>query len=424
MQRKIKTRQTLGLNARIFVSPDQVYSTQATFGAFVDNAVDGEIGIFEVTPAMTGDFQATIMTAAPVALGTGFFIAQMQIGTEKLAKKTPTVNFGETTHKNFEAFCLPVNQISAIGFNGTGGDLQDVVPVITVGDNYEISIIETTEGHQPYPTWQYSYTANITDQFLPIVDGVASIVLALQRQINDDLSIQNKENEPIVIAETLLGSFVALLTDVAATTVNGSAIVSTTITGVTGDIVRIDGVAYKIVSAAAGTMVLDSPYVGVSAAGTAVVDSTDTFAEVGLRFTSLLPDDTFAIALKEGLQDALNTLLQGFKEGTGYREHIANVEYEGQIFDGTTTVNVAFKDDFGSQNNYRDNAKAYDVIMCSYDATTNSKALPNSHDSQIGHLMVAGVSLDALPGGDYSLPLIGAGGTNVITNVKAVFGLI
>jgi hypothetical protein len=340
--------------------------------------------------------------------GSSFFIAQKQ---GDLVKKTPTMKEGELRFKNWEQFCLRVKQVSAIGYNGIDGDVNDVVPVVNIGDNYEVSVIETTEGYQPYPTWQYSYTSKIGDTVDTILDN-------LMAQINDDLSIQNKENEPLVIAEVLGNNTLAGAPDAAATAENGSPVVLTSVNPGAGAFVDIDGINYRVKSSDGVTMVLSGPYVGVT--GTVTIDEITATAEVGLRLTTKETGDTFHIALKESLVHALVRVVTPFKDGTGYNDHVANLEYEGQIFDGTTTVNAQFKDKWGEQANYRAVNKGYDVVSLSYDASTPSKALPNSHDSQIGHVVLAGPT----PAGTVALPYTAAtvlGATNVVSVLKTIF---
>jgi len=318
-QRRIYRRNTIGQNTRVFVAKDVDYSTEADFTDFVDNAVDGEMGIFLVAGTDNSDAEAAIKANALVA-GDNFFIAQMQVQPdgERLVKKTPVYNYNDIKRKKKEDFCLPVRQVSDIGWNGTNGDIADVVPAVLVGDIFSVSIIETTEGYQPMPTWNYEYVAKAGDTLVQVVAGLAAA-------INDANSVVHKENPPIVSA-----------------TVNSN-----------------------------GT--------GAGGAGN----------QAGLRITALETQLTFEVTVKEELRDALIRLFTPMTYGSGFKEDVAYIEREGQIFDGTTTVNAMFRDEHGRQVNYANATLAYDYIHLDMTKRFESKAYKNSEDTQDSYILIA-----------------------------------
>jgi len=382
MQRRIPRRVTEGQNARVFIAKNLAYSTEATFGDFVDNAVDGEVGIFLYTPAMNSEEEATIRTTLLTAADV-YFVAQKQIGEESLVKKTTPCAFGDIYRKHQEDFCNPVLQVSAIGYDGTSGDINDGIVSVDINDIFELGVIETTEGHQPYPTWNYQYTSKASD-------ALEDVVSNLMAQINDPQTLTNKENESLVIAEMLAtgtaqgGAYTAAVT-------NGSASVTTS--GVhslnANEFITIAGVVYKIKSVpTTSTLVLYSLYVGVTAAA-AVSDGISAFLLMGLRLTAIETQTTFSITLKEEFRDVTSSLTTAFKYGSGHLEHLANMEYEGQIFDGTTTVNAAFKDKWGEQGDYRNTTLAYEVMQVTNLKGAESKALRNERDTQFSHNVIA-----------------------------------
>jgi len=382
MQRRIPRRVTEGQNARVFIAKDLAYSTEATFGDFVDNAVDGEVGIFLYTSAMNSEEEATIRTTLLTAADV-YFVAQKQIGEESLVKKTSPCSFGDLLTKHKEDFCNPVLQISAIGYDGTSGDISDGIVSVDINDIFELGVIETTEGHQPYPTWSYQYTARANDA---IEDAVSN----LMAQINDPQTLTNKENESLVIAE-MLGTGTAQGGVYTAAVTNGSANVTTS--GAHGllanEFVEIAGVVYKIKSVpTTTTMILYSLYVGVTNA-TAASDGISVFTATGLRLTAIETQTTFSITLKEEFRDVTSSLVTPFKYGSGHLEHLVNLEYEGQIFDGTTTVNAEFQEKWGKQEDYRNSTLAYEIMQIDNLKGAESKALRNSNDTQISHNVIA-----------------------------------
>ena len=427
MQRKIKTRTTEGLNARVFITANVAYSTEATYADFVNNAVDGEFGVFTLTSAMNAETEATIRTTLMTA-GEEYFMAQMQIQPDltRLTKKTPLYKFNDVNVANWAEFCLPVKQVTTVGYNGTDGDIEDVVTAVAINDNFDLSVMETTEGYQPYPTWGYSYTAISGDV-------LSDVVSALVAQINNDQSAQNKENEPLVIAEMIVaGTATIIPSSLTLAVVNGSASVTFSGTGhgvVAGDLLRIGGAGaavYKVASSdATAVVVLDSVYVGTTdaAVANASLHEMTVLTAQGIQLTAKETGDTFHVALKEELADVQNRVLTSFKDGSGYVEHIANLEYEGKIFDGTTTVNAAFSADFGEQNTYRVATTGYDVIHIGHMANVASKAMPNSNDTQESHVMIAGATPDgtiALPYVDVASP---ADANKVIEVLKTIFAV-
>jgi len=143
----VKTRYgktTKGQNMEVFVASECAYTTQATYAAFVaaiDSLADGEIGVFS-------DVGALRVTGVPLASGDKFFIAQKVTGTRGPAsiKKSniytfPTSGNLEGVSKGY-AYSTPVKPVVYIGFNGTSGSLN--APTIAAGQDYQISLIDTT----------------------------------------------------------------------------------------------------------------------------------------------------------------------------------------------------------------------------------------------------------------------------------------
>ena len=264
---------------------------------------------------------------------------QVQPDGERLVKKTPVYKFEDISDKRREAFCLPEFQVSHIGFNGVDGALEDVVPAVLPGDVFAVSVMETTEGYQPYPTWNWEYTAKAGDDLLAVVTALVDDINTLTPRVDED-------NPPVVNA---------------------------------------------FVEGAPGGL--------------------------GIRVEAIETQLSFALTAKEGFRDALIRLTTPFKYGSGFREDVRYIEYEGQIFDGTTTVNAMFRDEHGRQVDYANATFAYDYFHLDFLKRFESKGYKHSEDTQESQVLVA-APMDSAPGGDYD-----AAGASPIGELATVFGL-
>lgn len=165
MPNRIMYRKTLkGRFFNGFVATPIAYTTQATYGAFVQNAAEGEIGVFTGT---TGTNQST-WTRATAAWGTGagainagqsFFIAQRILGSDgsNSWNRTPTIAFEDVTSRIRTLYQTPVRQVTYVGFDG--GSNSANLPTYVLGSIYDMTVIleETTSGNQPYTDFGSGY---------------------------------------------------------------------------------------------------------------------------------------------------------------------------------------------------------------------------------------------------------------------------
>jgi hypothetical protein len=412
-QNRIYRRNTIGENTRVFIAKGIEYTTESTFQDFVTSGLDGEIGVFKVLSTHTHDGEATLQ-AVVLAAGMKFFVAQIQVQAdgERLVKKTPVATFEDISNKRKEAFCLPVAQVSSIGYNGTDGDIATVVTSVLVGDIYSVSIMETTEGYQPFPTWNYEYQAISGDDLQDVVAGIV-------KQINNTSALQVKENPAVVKAEMITANTPAAIAGTVAV-VNGSttATFSAAHGLVAGEYAEIGGVTYKIASISSTTVAnLDTPYQGATDATLAGSAEVGTFTATGINITATETQLTFRVTAKEKLKDVLLRVTTDMKYGSGFREDVSYIEREGQIFDGTTTVNAAYRDEHGRQMNYALSTSAYDYFHLDFLKRFESKGYKNSEDTQYSQVLIA-APMTAAPGGDYS-----AVGASPIDELVTIFGL-
>lgn len=165
-------------------SPD----TAGTYADFVANAAEGEIGIFNEDvvgkPVISGALSGSPLAATAVGKGINLFVALKRNG---FIEKSNVFNLTSDTAERVP-YAAAVAQISKATIAGT--------PV--VGTSYDLVIIETTAGIQPFPQWRYSYVAKAAD-------SVTTIAAALVALINDQTNVTNKTSDTIVTASASAG---------------------------------------------------------------------------------------------------------------------------------------------------------------------------------------------------------------------------
>lgn len=236
-------RTTKGYNAEVIVAPAVAYTTDATFEDFVDNAVEGEIGVFNA------DTMALLTDSAAITDGTRFFIAQKRNG--EIFKTTASTYNSEQQKPVFSkrvAYTAPVKQVSTVTFSSTYTPAKD--------DAIIIKIIETTPGNEQFPTWDFVVSAKAGEARSALLTRLAAV-------INDAKNPQNQELGAVVTAS------------------------------LAGDVLTL------------------------------------TAANFESSFRIALPGLTYDVATV-----AYTT---PFTQGSGYYEHVASLELEGNIYDGVTT---------------------------------------------------------------------------------------
>lgn len=171
-------RTTIGYNAQVIIGAAVAYTTDATYEDFVNNAVNGEIGVFT---------EDGTLVSAELADGAKYFVA-VKLGTE-VRKSTLITKSDNFTFTPYEA---PVKQVTHLGNNGTDGTLAPADGIVA-GTTYGITIKETTPGYEPLPTWSYSITAAPGETLETLIDKLVA-------RINADDSPENHHLERLVNA--------------------------------------------------------------------------------------------------------------------------------------------------------------------------------------------------------------------------------
>lgn len=177
-------RTTKGFNAEVLVAKAVAYTDDATYALFVANAVDGELGVFNA------DTNAAYALAA-IAAGDRYFVALKTGGT--VWRTTPAI-MGPGTVKR-TAYTAPVKQVTTVTIAGVIGTN------FNIGDEISIKVIETTPGHEPFPTITYDYTVKAGDT--PTI-----IATALRAQINSLTDLRNRDGQGFIDASGAAGAVI------------------------------------------------------------------------------------------------------------------------------------------------------------------------------------------------------------------------
>ena len=382
-------KSTYGQSFQGFVTKAVAYTTQATYDLFVANAVEGEVGVYIVNTTTPIESKATLNASGNALTGLRFFIVQKRDGK---IHKSVTYNYADCTVTQ-NAYAAPIKQVTNIGYTGTAYSMNQ--STILPGQIYAIKILETTPLNQPNPAWAFEYVTGPTDTLLSAMWG-------LVRQINGPLSAQNQPNGTIASAAlNVNGTFTAN------TVTSGNFGVTNGITTVTGTghnvaagaYIRIGGTTdafpvYKVLSVdpSGNSFTLDAPYQGVTNAALApanlgTMSGTTTLA--GIQLTATNFDSHFKVAVQEDIQSATVTYTTPYREGTGFPQQVSDIEKEGQIFDGYTTLNYAFTADYGQPASFTDFTLTYQYIFINPLVRGTSKAIPNTPDWFQPHVVIA-----------------------------------
>jgi hypothetical protein len=356
--RRLKSLNTLGQNRKFFLGASTAYSDSATYGDFITEALVGEIGVFLVG-ASGSEFAATLRTTALTGVETVIVAERLgdKLG-ERQFRKT-TIEAGSIKRSKLSDFAAPISQVSIAGHDlgATAGDLIIEAPFKDV--EYSLKIQDLTYRNEPYPTFYFNYVANNSDTEETVID-------ALIAKINEAYSgggypVSGQREEPIKVQ---------------AVKVNGAG------------------------------------------------------SELGIKFTGD-SQIIFNVQFNDGLEGSPvnynNTGIYvggqavGFAEGSGYKEWMANAEYEGDVFEGATTQNDRFAENYGLPSSLAVTNLGYDLIYLDVQNDVASKAIPNDIQHECVNLAIAApakVDAAAIPDYDNILAQV-----SPIDQLKTIFGL-
>lgn len=357
---RLKTRQSLGLNFRGFITGSVVYSTEATMGDFIDNAPVGAIGVYLLTSS-GNQVDSTIRTTALPA-GSSFTIIERVKDKKgnKIFRKTPITALNDINRKSSNPFSAATKQVTVGGYD-SGSDSGDLnMSVIVPNTEFSVKIIDLTALSQPYPKHNFSYVT--------VANDTPSIITTK-------------------LVEAINASYNA-----------GS-----------GGVVS-PGVEHVPVSASVET---DGTDYGIKFMGDAGINFRVAFFE-GLEGTPVNYDNKGIYASGSGL--AVQSSI-----GSGNTDWMEIFEYEGNVFEGAKSQNDKFAEAYGLPAQMRDERLAYDTIYVGVTTSYKSTAFPGSNGNANSSFMIAAPSkLDLSANPDYDNILAQP---SPITVLKTVLGV-
>lgn len=390
------SKSLFGQNHQGYHSGAQVFATAATIGDFALNGLEGQIGIFLADGTLKSD---------ALAAGDKFYVAQIRNGE---LRKSVEMTFGDgylqTTKTPYSAAVL---QQVAIGFNGTDGSLN--FPTLAPVQEFVVSARNTTPGNQPFPVMEgRAVVRNLPATEYEIVSQIVADLM------NSNDYEQNADNGFVTADIISDGAQSAIGVATLAVSNGSSSATYSAAHGLSvGDFVKIKGVVYEVVAVPTTTTVtLDRPYSGTSETALATgTDNathgsaayTDGTTELGILLTATSYDTTFVVSVGEDLAAADTTTITPWVQGSGEPWQVSQLEREGQVFDGFTTLNYPWVDDFGKPSDFvdPDGALVYDLWFLKYKKATASMAFAHEQAHHISWVVLSAPTTGDTPGGNF-----------------------
>ncbi len=380
------SKNLFGTNHQGYHSAEQVYATAGTIAAFALTGLEGQIGIYLADNSLKPD---------ALVAGDQFKIAQIRDG-ELRSSTLMTYGSGnlEVTSTPYDA---AVKQINHVGYNGTSGSLA--LTGYAIGDEFVVSVRDTTPGTQPFPVTEGRKVINT-------LNGVTeySIVFDLIKDLENLNDYERNADNGFVVSDIVNNATQVAIGTVTLAITQGSTLATySAVHNLTaGSFVSILGIMYEIISAPTiTTLILDRPYTGATqtALVTGATKATqqgsvvfvDGTTELGIRFTSITEDTNFVTGVSEDLQGATLTATTAWKQGSGEDWQVSAIEDESLVYDGFTTGNYPFVEDYGKPTKFVNEGSGinYDLWFLKYKKVTDSMAFPHEQAHHIGLVVIS-----------------------------------
>lgn len=387
------SKNLFGTNHQGYHSGAQVYATAATIADFARSGLEGQIGIYLDDNSLKSD---------ALVAGDIFTIAQIR---DSELRRTTKMTYGAgnlaITKTDYDA---PVNQVSAVGYNGTAGSMN--FGTLAVLQEYVISARDTTPGSQPFPVTEGRAV-------LRTVSGVTEydVLEAIVEDMENTNDYERNADNGFVFSEILHDATQVAIGTTTLNALNGSkSLVYSAAHGLAvNDFVSIRLVMYQVKTVVNATVVeLDRAFTGVSATALATGATNITHGEMvyvnattelGVRLTSITEDTNFVVSVGDDLQGADLSTVTAWKQGSGASWQVSAIEDEGLVYDGFTTGNYPFVEDYGKPSKFvtEDNGKTYELWFLKYKKITASMAYPNEQAHHVGLVLLSATVEAATP---------------------------
>ena len=402
-RRERYSRNLEGLNAIGFFNNSVVapsVTAQANITSFLVNAVEGEIGFYEA------DGQ-TLITAPPADPNQLMYIVQKQDGD---VKRTNPFHYDAVKKVIKTIYEAPVIQEDYIGYNPVSATGNLNVNIVGGLQEFVASVRETTPANQPFPIQE---GRAIVRSGAPTDYDIAARIV--EDMLNDGDFENNADLDFIratVVSDLAGGVAAAGPTNVTVTEGLASVLGDADFTSpLVGQYVTIGGGLYKVTEVAGQYIILDRPYSGESAtiavALVLVYDQAAVDAAlIGIRLRGYDETVHFDTAVSEDLADADIVTQVEWKQGSGAAWQVASLEDETSVFDGWTTLNEAWVEDFGKPTFFVDDASADEYEF--YFLTLHNRILPSAGAPQNQTLMKQFIAICPVNGNNGGDPALGA----------------
>lgn len=363
---------TKGINAQGFVS------AAAPAGAVP--ATEGAVAFYEAdTPGgAESPVDGTALDATKY-----YRVVQLQDGEFRSSVQFKGSDIVAITNIDYTA---PVKQIDEIGFTAA-----DVLAFLgTPGlKEFSMSARETTPANQPFPVIEGN--AAIRNITTTTEELIAQLVSAF----NNTPDYENNRDEQFAYAYPKAG------------VTGGPA--TATVTGVGKAGSNLIGVV-AVVPVPAGSLIVQGDYV-YTAANTAAVGENlyvvqplieDAVAvaaggagaaldtPTAIAIAAAADDVHFSTAIGDDLLDyGTITTAQAWVAGSGVAEDVRELEKEFEVFQGATTINAQWKEDFGEPTSFVEADGTYALNVIKYKKYTASMAFANEMAHHVGYIMLA-----------------------------------
>ena len=367
-----------GINYQGFFSPAVAYASAANIEAFSRSGTDGQIGVFNA--------DNTLRTTA-LAAGNKFYIAQARsIDGEIQVRRSVELTFGGTdTEARKQVYDAPATQVDTIGYNGTDGDLA--IDLVGGVQEFVFSARDTTPGNQPFPVEEARYVArsnNTTDYV---------IAKELVADFNNDFDFEENSDVGFAFAELRSDGATGAVVPTASVIRGTANVTASAAHGLSvGNFINIDSNLYRVQTVpTTTTLVLDRQWPGASATGLTIqtVTVTNNTTQFGIRITALNNDINFVTGVAEELSEARIENTTAWKLGSGADYQVAQLEENAQVYNGETTINTAFREDWGEATDYVVDGGQYDLFFLDYRKSVRSVGAPLTLETYLGHIIIS-----------------------------------
>ena len=362
---------TKGINAQGFVG--------AAAPAAALPATEGAIAFEQTTPAGV----VTYVAGTALVAANSYRVVQLQDGEIRGTISFKGSDILAITNVDYTA---PVKQIDEIAFTAA-----TVLTFLQTAGLKEFSFAsrDTTPSNQPFPVIEGSVAVR------DITTTTEALVLALISAFNNTPDYENNRDEQFAYAYAKAG----VTGGPATATVTGVGKAGSNLIGVVsvapipaGSLIVQGAYVYTAANTAAigdnlyvvQPLIIDAVAVAAAGAGDALA------APTAIAIAAAADDVHFSTAMGSDLLDfGTLTTAQAWVAGSGVAEDVREIEKEFEVFQGATTINAQWKEDFGEPTSFVEAAGTYALNVIKYKKTTASMAFANEMAHHVGYIMLA-----------------------------------